>query len=358
MSTPARVLHVLPHAGAGAQTYIDVLDGLDGYQFEIFELSASRSPATAVASIAGRQPALVRAARAADLLHFHGEVASLASLPVLWAKPSVVVAHGLHLLRRLAPGIPTRLGRAGMRAVVTGADRTLCSSQAERVDLGFLPQRLRAKVVVVLNSSPLPPPPDPAIRGRVRAALGLEHDAVAVLYLGQLEPRKDPLTAARAVAHARATDPRIVLLVAGSGPCEAELRTFTDGTVRLLGQRRDVSELLLASDVFVMPSWREGMSFAILEALSHGVATIVSDGPGNPEAVGDAGLVFSVGDDRGLATLLRELAGDVDQRSALGRAGRARIASELSTEQMRDGTRAVYDDVLRAPDRADGEPPA
>ncbi len=54
MSGPARVLHVLPHAGAGAQTYIDVLDGLDGYEFEIFELSSSRSPGGAASSIARR----------------------------------------------------------------------------------------------------------------------------------------------------------------------------------------------------------------------------------------------------------------------------------------------------------------
>ena len=81
-----RVLHVLPHAGAGAQTYIDVLGALDGFSFATFELSTSRSPAAAAASIAARQPRLYRAARHADLIHAHGEVASLLSLPLLGSK--------------------------------------------------------------------------------------------------------------------------------------------------------------------------------------------------------------------------------------------------------------------------------
>ena len=117
-------------------------------------------PGAAAASIAARQPRLLRAARAADLLHVHGEVASLASLPLVSARRSVVIVHGLHLLRRLAPGISTRLGRAGVRAIAAAADRMICSSQAELDDLRFLPARLRAKLVLIRNSVvPAPPPP-------------------------------------------------------------------------------------------------------------------------------------------------------------------------------------------------------
>ena len=63
---------------------------LDGYEFEIFELSGSRSPIPAAASIAGHMPKLARAALRSDLIHVHGEVASLSSLPWLVSRPSVV----------------------------------------------------------------------------------------------------------------------------------------------------------------------------------------------------------------------------------------------------------------------------
>jgi glycosyltransferase involved in cell wall biosynthesis len=121
--------------------------------------------------------------------------------------------------------------------------------------------------------------------------------------------------------------------------------------VQLLGQRRDVIDLLAAADVFVMPSRREGLSYAVLEALGHGVATVVSNAPGNPEAVGDAGLVFPAGDEARLAAVLLELASDPERRAALATAGRERVATELSAEQMLRGTRAVYESILKAPAR-------
>ena len=127
---------------------------------------------------------------------------------------------------------------------------------------------------------------------------------------------------------------------------------------RLLGQRSDIPNLLAAADIFVMPSHREGLSYAVLEAMGHGVATVVSDGPGNPEAVGDAGLVFSIGDADGLASALSRLAADAPARAALAEAGRARVATELSAERMVAETGAVYDRVLRAPGRPGGAQPA
>lgn len=353
--TERRVLHVLPHAGGGAQTYIDVLASLDGHRFEIFELSVSRSPFAAAASIAAHQPPLARAARHADLVHVHGEVASLLSLPWLASRPSVVTLHGLHLLRRLRPGPPQQFGRSALRQIVAAADRTICVSGAERDELRYLPARLQQKLVVVRNGLPATPPADSDLRARARAGLRLAEDAVAVLYLGQLEPRKDPLTLVRAVHRAHAHDARIVLLVAGDGPSEAELRALAGAEVRMLGQRRDASGLLAAVDVFVMPSLREGLSYAVLEALGHGVATIVSDGPGNAEAVGDAGLVFPAGDDAALAKLILELAASPEGRAEMAAAGRARIAGDLGAEQMLRDMRSVYDAVLMEPARGAGE---
>lgn len=353
--TVRRVLHVLPHAGAGAQTYLDVLSGLEGYEPEIFELTDSRSPSTAAATIIRRQRMLARRIGDADLVHAHGEVASVIALPWLASRPSVVTLHGLHLLRRLDAGIPKRLGREAVRAIVAAATITICVSEAEREDLAWLTPRLRAKLAVVHNGLPLPPPTNADARAAARAGLGLEPDAVAVLYAGQLELRKDPHTLVRAVRRARDLDERIVLLVAGSGPCASELRSSTtgeDGAVRMLGQCPSVARLLAAADVFVMPSLREGLSYAVLEAMAHGVATIVSDCPGNPEAVGDAGLVFPAGDHERLAAQLLQLAWEPERRSALAAAGRDRIAGELGADQMRARTHRAYESALTEPARA------
>ena len=67
-----------------------------------------------------------------------------------------------------------------------------------------------------------------------------------------------------------------------------------------------------------MPSEREGLSFAVIEAMGSGLAIVVSDGPGNPEAIGDAGIVVAVGDVEALAATLGELARDPAQLRRLG----------------------------------------
>ena len=75
----------------------------------------------------------------------------------------------------------------------------------------------------------------------------------------------------------------------------------------------------------MLPSRREGLSFAVLEAMGHGLAMVVADGAGNPEAVGDAGLVLPAGDERAFADALARLAADAALRASLGAAARARV---------------------------------
>ena len=187
------------------------------------------------------------------------------------------------------------------------------------------------------------PPPDPAVRAAVRAELDLPEGEVVALVLGELEPRKDPLTAARAAIQARERGAPLTLLVAGSGPLANELAALAGDAVRPLGYRTDPQRLLAAADIFMLPSEREGLSFAVLEAMATGLALVVADGPGNPEAVGEAGLVLPAGDAEAFATTLAELAADPERRAQLGAAARARAAERFTLEAMCDGVRAAYE---------------
>jgi glycosyltransferase involved in cell wall biosynthesis len=119
----------------------------------------------------------------------------------------------------------------------------------------------------------------------------------------------------------------VTMLVAGEGPQSAELAA---AGARMLGFRRDPERLLAAADVLIMPSRHEGLSFAVLEAMAAGTACVVSDGPGNPEAVGDAGLVFPAGDEAAARAALTRLAEDPALRARLGAAARERAATQFS----------------------------
>ncbi|MCP9489068.1 MAG: glycosyltransferase family 4 protein [Solirubrobacteraceae bacterium MAG38_C4-C5] len=340
------VLHVLPHAGGGGQTYVDLLEGCSSFVHERLTLSTGRTPAQAVVSLPARWPAVARAARRADLVHVHGDTAALLALALLRARPSVVTTHGLHLLRRVRG--PMRAGVVlGLRAAAQAADRVICTSHAERDELaGLLPAPARRRLVVVHNGIALPSPADPAQRSAARGALGLANGDVAVLFLGELHERKAPLDAVAAAQAARTRGARVVLLVAGDGPQASAVRERAGPAVRPLGFRGDVDRLLTAADLLVMPSAREGLSFAVLEAMGRGLALVVSDAPGNPEAVGDAGVVVPVGDRAALATALTRLATDHDERARLGAAARERVRTTFTLDRLREEVSATYHDAL------------
>ena len=356
-----KVLHVLPHRGGGGETYIDLLERMPGFAHERFYLSTGRSPASALVSIPRRWPALVARLRVADLLHVHGDVASAIVLPLLRRRPAVVTTQGLHLLRR-ARGVRRRAVSRAMRTVASAARAVICSSVAERDELAHIVHPRDARKLQVIYNATVPPAPgDPVDRLAVREQLGVGADCVLGLFAGQLEARKAPLLAAAAAAQLDAAGLPFVLAVAGDGPQAGELQPFADrGAIRLLGHRDDLPRLLRAADIFVQPSEREGMSFVLLEAMAHGLAVVAADGAGNPEALGEAGLLFPAGDEPALVAALSELAGDPARRERLGTQAAARVAEHFDLGRFLAETEAVYSAALgfREPGRGAGGSPA
>jgi glycosyltransferase involved in cell wall biosynthesis len=344
----ASILHVLPHSGGGAETYLDMLEALPGLRQERVSLSRTRMPLLAGASIAGEYPRIARLAAKADVVHVHGDLPSIISLPLLaGAKRSVWTTHGLHFLRRTGP-VRGPVARLAMSGVLRAANRTICTSEAERRELlPLVSGHLASRLVAIHNGIETPPPSDPAERRAARAELGLGDDDVAVLFLGQLEQRKDPLVAVAAAREVHRRGVPIVLLLAGDGPLADRVAEWSaEDFARPLGFRTDVQRLLAASDLFLMPSRHEGLSFAVLEAMGQGLPTVVSDGPGNPEAIDDAGVVVPRGDVWELANALEHLARDGDERRRLGEAARRRVAERLTADAFLEATKRVYDELL------------
>jgi glycosyltransferase involved in cell wall biosynthesis len=340
------VLHVLPHRGGGAETYIDLLEGLEGYRHQRVPLSRTRSRLAGIPSVLARRRQVAGLAAEADLVHLHGDMAAMLAAPSLRGQPLVITSHGLHRLRR-STGASAGLVKRRLRAAVAASTRTICIAREEREDLAaVLPPMLRERLVVVPNGVPLAPPVSGEERGRARRELGLGEDAVGVLFAGQLEQRKDPLGAVEAVEAARRRGAELVLLIAGEGPLAAEVQARASASVRPLGHREDLDRLFAAADLFLLPSHREGMSFALLEAMAHGLAPVVADGPGNAETVGEAGVVFAAGDVGAMADRLATLAADPGARTRLGEAARERVRTELSLERFLAGTREQYEAAL------------
>lgn len=334
-----RVLHVLPHPGGGGETYVRLLADLEGYSFEqAFLTTAPDRPAPVPLTALKAQ----WAALGVDLMHVHGEVASAACLPALAMKRAVVTLHGLHLLRRLE-GVARDGAAASLGLVIRAASRTICVAASEQADaIAAVGEWARPRLAVIPNGVALPALPEAGERSAARKTLGVDPEITLGVMVGALDAHKGGLTAAKAARRAS-----VVLAFAGDGPQREQIRMEGGEAVRLLGQQSDVRRALAAADFFVLPSQREGMSFALLEAMASGLAPVVSDAPGNVEAVGDAGVVVPFGDVEGFAAAFARLA-DRSLRENLGLRARARVAAHFSLAEMRRRTREVYEAAIAA----------
>jgi glycosyltransferase involved in cell wall biosynthesis len=293
-----------------------------------------------------RRPFLAARARRCDLVHVDGDAAAILSASITTGRPYIVTTAGLHLLRR-STGRRGRIVARLLRRRVLGSAATLCTSRAELDELRTLcgPE---APLRLVPNGVPLPPRTTPEGRDTARRELALGGDEVVGLMLTRLEPRKQPLLAARAATRVRASGIPFLLLVAGDGPQRAELEALDGPALRLLGFRDDAQRLIAAADLFVLVSEREGLSLALLEAMGGGLPAVVSDGPGNPEAVGeDAGIVVPTGNEDALVRALAELATDPGRRSAGGAAARRRVEERFTVGQMLHHVDAAYRQALQ-----------
>jgi glycosyltransferase involved in cell wall biosynthesis len=336
------VLHVLPHAGGGGDTYVDVLAPMPGYHSTRVHLAPARKPG--LSGVGRGLVELARRIRGHDLIHVHGEGAAALLLPFIALNCSVVTLHGLHLLRR-ATGALRTAATLNVRTLLRAADRTICVSAAEQAVLADAAGTVltKRKSTVVHNGTRVPASTTPAERERARAELGLSDSETVGIWVGSLDERRDPLSVVRA---AEATE--TTLLIVGEGHLRGDVQRAAGAHVRILGQRDDVPRLLGAADVFVLMSQREGLSFALLEAMAHGLPSIVADIPENVEAAGGSSIFVPYGDTEAVARAFQRMAKDAAARSRMAERARRRVREEFSAKRMIETTRAVYDDVLGA----------
>lgn len=189
-------------------------------------------------------------------------------------------------------------------------------------------------------------------RDKVRDELGIAENEIVVGSVGRLVGVKNYALLLRAVAGISHRQLRIVLV--GDGPERANLASLAQqlgigDRVLLVGHRDDVTRLMSAMDIFVLPSLSEGMSNTLLEAMAHGIPPVVSDVGGNREIVkhDHDGLIFASGDADALAAHLVRLSEDGVERGELGRAARQRVSDAFGLEAMIDRYETLYERVAR-----------
>jgi glycosyltransferase involved in cell wall biosynthesis len=217
------------------------------------------------------------------------------------------------------------------------ADYTVGNSQAaisSLLEQGIKPRR--AEVVYNMITS--------LGRGRPGEQAALPRIAAA----GTLKPVKgyDVLLRALALLARRGTG--FEFLLAGEGPQRKHLEKMAldlglADSVRFLGGVGDVPGLFASAHVVVHPSYREGLSNSILEAMGEGVPVIASRVGGSPELVrdGETGLLVPPGCPTSITRALQKLLADCELRTRLGTAGLAFVRKLCS---VADNVRQ-YEDI-------------
>ncbi len=220
-------------------------------------------------------------------------------------------------------------------------------------------ERLVAAGVSPAQTRTIPSAVDPRAlvpkRGRraTRCAEGVAPDTTLLLVLAALVRRKGVDVLFEALARLSAEGLEPALWIAGDGPERGSLERRSDEMglaprVRMLGQRRDVADLLAACDVVVLPSRREGLGVAALEAAAAGRPVVASRVGGLMDVVEDqrTGLLVPPEDPDALAAALRWLLSDCALRARLGRAGADYIAQRFGVDAMTDAYERLYREVL------------
>ncbi|MGI9173932.1 MAG: glycosyltransferase family 4 protein [Rhodothermales bacterium] len=290
-----------------------------------------------------------------QVVHVHG----------LGVSPYAYVAarlHGAALVstchitpRRNAEKLAKRFAPVMRLASPLFGDRVIAiSSEMQTVlrDLWRIPER---RIRLILNGIDSTHFREPSAEERrtAREAFGLGEEDKAVCLIGRLYPTKGHDTLVKAVAQLRSEGLPVVALCAGRGPLKKKVAQLAASLgiadhVRLLGFV-DARQVLWASDVFALPSHREGCPLVIAEAMVSGVVPVRTPAAGAFDQITDGvdGFITPFGDHEALAERLRELLQDDALYSKMSAAALQTAKDRFTARRMLADTEAAYFDAIR-----------
>lgn len=210
------------------------------------------------------------------------------------------------------------------------------------------------KLVVIQNGIVLGDPSSHSSSISLREELGLDRDTFLIGNVASLVERKGQRYLLEAFPRIVAEFPKAVLLLIGDGVLRGRLKAYVsqqglEASVRFLGYRHDMDRILDSLDLFVLSSIEEGMSNALLEAMAHGLPSVVTDVGGNAETIEDGrdGLLVPPRNADLLAQTITRVIRDERLRTQMGRRARQCIEARFSMEAVVRRNVALYMDLLK-----------
>ncbi|MDU2197979.1 MAG: glycosyltransferase, partial [Peptostreptococcaceae bacterium] len=188
-------------------------------------------------------------------------------------------------------------------------------------------------------------------RNKLCQELGVNNESFLIISAGELNKNKNQKIIIEAISDIE-KNKDIHYIICGIGPMENELRKLAfekgiDKNIHFLGYRKDIVELMKSSDVFVMPSYREGLSRSMMEAMAAGLPCIASKIRGNVDLIenGQGGYLCDSNDVDSFSKAIKILSDDVKLRKSMSKYNLDRI-KDYDVENIITEIDKIYNEEL------------
>jgi glycosyltransferase involved in cell wall biosynthesis len=281
-----------------------------------------------------------------DLIHVHSPLMTISTLASLHARgtPLVATYHGdYHKFSRWGNLLKTLRNHIQLPLVLRNASTVIALTESDRALLAsYGVERARIEIVrpgLDLATFSVPSPPVPGGGERI-------------LYVGRIVYQKGIKRLITSFGALCEEFDGVELVVAGEGEALGDMRALArdldlDDRVSFPGWvgHDDLVRLYASATAVVLPSYSEGMPYALLEAMAAGRPVIASDVSGLRELVthGRNGLLFDLGDGDGLHRAMARMLRDTEGRREMGERGRELVRTRFSKERWLEDTVRVYE---------------
>jgi peptidoglycan/xylan/chitin deacetylase (PgdA/CDA1 family) len=216
-------------------------------------------------------------------------------------------------------------------------------------DVGLPP----TKLCTIENGIEFPDLNDLPSKKEARETLGISENDLVLVVIGRFAAAKNHITFIQSLPLVREQFPNLKVLLVGNGEKETEIREtiqsrHLENTVLLLGLRRDIPTILLASDIMVIPSIWEGLPIVMLEAMAYGTPVIATRVGGIPDALTDriSGLLTTP-DQASLSAAMIEGLSNLPKMREMARTAREIASSRYNIKRTAARYTEVYRTVIR-----------
>jgi glycosyltransferase involved in cell wall biosynthesis len=276
-----------------------------------------------------------------DLVHFHALGPSVFSgLPRLRGTSTVVTIHGLDWQREKWGPITSWILKQCELSAIRFPNRTIVVSQTLQ---RYFREQHNKETIYIPNGTTIPTPRGP----EGVSEYGLEAGKY-ILFVGRLVPEKGVHFLTEAFQDIN-TDMKLAIAggFAFSPDYQVNLNRYESDRIRFLGYvfGEGLAQLWSNAYAVVLPSTLEGLSIALLESLSFGRCTLISDIPENLEVAGDCAVTFRSRDVGDLREKLQQLIDSPETVKSFEGKARQRVKDYFSWDRVVEKLDEVYRDV-------------